>query len=57
MNRKRRLAKRDIDDERASVERSAIYRAGCHELLGPGTVTYFNIKNFCFKSTSQNAPI
>lgn len=35
MNRKRRLAKRDIDDERASVERSAIYRAGCHELLGP----------------------
>ena len=50
MNRKRRLAKRDIDDERASVERSAIYRAGCHELLGPGTVTNFNIFKIIQKS-------
>ena len=36
MNRKRRLVKGDIDSERAKVEQSDIYRAGCHELIGPG---------------------
>lgn len=35
MNRKRRLVKGDIDSERAKVEQSDIYRAGCHELIGP----------------------
>merc|ERR1712098_920447 len=35
MNRKRKICKTEIDEERDFIHKSPIYLAGCHDLIGP----------------------
>jgi hypothetical protein len=35
MNRKRKVCKTEIDEERDFIHKSPIYLAGCHDLIGP----------------------